>query len=140
MAEIIAAGFTSAAEGYEDEPLNLQAWLVTHPAATFFYRVRGDALRHEYIRDGSILVVDRSLTPERGRLVVTEERDEFVVRRFTGDTGAVVCGVVIWDSKAADVADLLKPFAADRMEAWKVSLRVNSPKNNTPDLSAKLNE
>ncbi|MFA7236202.1 MAG: S24 family peptidase [Phycisphaeraceae bacterium] len=59
----IAAGFPSAAEGYEDEPLNLHDWLVQHPAATFFYRVRGNALFAEGISDGAVLVVDRSIHP-----------------------------------------------------------------------------
>lgn len=37
-------------------------------------------------------------------------------------------------NKAADVADLLKPFDADRMEAWKVSTRLNTPGSDGPDL------
>lgn len=91
----LSAGFPSAAEGYEDEPLNLHAWLVRNPAATFFYRVRGDGLREEHIRDDSILVVDRSVCPSRGRLVVGEECGEFVVARFVPGFPAVVCGVVV---------------------------------------------
>jgi 4-hydroxy-4-methyl-2-oxoglutarate aldolase len=55
LAEYLSAGFPSAAEGYEDEPLNLHDWLVQNPAATFFYRVRGDELRDEFVRDGAIL-------------------------------------------------------------------------------------
>jgi hypothetical protein len=51
----INAGFPSAAEGYEDQPLDLHEYLVRNPAATFFYRVQGDCLRHEYLRDGSNL-------------------------------------------------------------------------------------
>jgi DNA polymerase V len=90
----ISAGFPSAAEGYEDEPLNLHTWLIAHPAATFFYRVNGDALRDEYIRDGALLVVDRSVIPVRGNLVVAEEHGCFVVRRFVVGTFIVV-GVVV---------------------------------------------
>ena len=93
--EGLSAGFPSAAEGYEDEPLDLHSWLVRNPAATFFYRVKGDVLRHEYVRDGSLLVVDRSLCPGLGRLVVVEESGEFAVRRFTPDVPSLVCGVVV---------------------------------------------
>lgn len=89
----ISCGYPSAAEGFEDEPLNLHEWIVVHPAATFFYRVRGDVLKSEYIHDGALLVVDRSRTPARGNLVVTEEHGEFVVRRFIVGTFLVV-GVV----------------------------------------------
>lgn len=91
----ISAGFPSAAEGYEEEPLNLHAWLVHNPAATFFYRVRGDALRAEYLRNGSILVVDRSITPTPGKLVLIEDEGGFVVCRFRSNHPQTVCGVVI---------------------------------------------
>jgi DNA polymerase V len=94
MAEPISAGFPSAAEGYEDEPLDLHTWLVRNPAATFFYRVEGDVLRDEYIRHGAILVVDRSITPLRGRLAVSEEQGQFTITRFKGDSSLIV-GVVV---------------------------------------------
>ena len=92
--ELVSAGFPSAAEGYEDEPLNLHAWLVRNPAATFFYRVRGDHLCHEYIRDGSVLVVDRSVTPACGRLILIEDGGAFAVVRFQPAVPVRVCGVV----------------------------------------------
>lgn len=96
FAECLSAGFPSAAEGYEDEPLNLHDWLVQNPAATFFYRVRGNELNGEFVRDGSILVVDRSVSPSLGRLVLAEEQGGFAVRRFTRiNPPAVVCGVVV---------------------------------------------
>ena len=40
---------------------------------------------------------------------------------------------------SADVADLLKPFAADRMEAWPVSTQVNKPASQGPQLIEKAN-
>jgi DNA polymerase V len=89
----INAGFPSAAEGYEDQPLDLYE-LIPNPAATFFFRVKGDDLRHEHLRDGSYLIVDRSLIPQRGRLVLVEEDGQFVVRRFQVGIPTVVCGVV----------------------------------------------
>lgn len=92
----VSAGFPSAAEGYEDEPLDLQAFLVAHPAATFFFRLAGDGLRDEGLRDGAVLVVDRSVTPRPGRLVLAEEDGGFVVCRFrAASPPAVVCGVVV---------------------------------------------
>lgn len=89
----INAGFPSAAEGYEDIPLNLHDLVVQNPAATFFYRVNGDHLRHEYVRDGSLLVVDRSRTPIPGKLVLIEDEGQFIVCRFGRQP--VVVGVVV---------------------------------------------
>lgn len=93
LAGNLSAGFPSAAEGYEDEPLNLHEWLVRNPAATFFYRVEGNGLEHEHIRHGSVLVVDRSVPPARGRLVLIEDDGTFAVTRYRCDP-AMVIGVV----------------------------------------------
>jgi SOS-response transcriptional repressor LexA len=97
----INAGFPSAAEGYEDEPLDLYQ-LIPRPAATFFHRVRGDELKEEHIRHGAYLIVDRSLIPIRGRplddlvgrLVLLEEDGNFVVRRFQLGCRSPAVGVV----------------------------------------------
>ncbi len=78
----VNAGFPSPAQGYEDEPLDLNEWLVRHPAATFFFRARGPHLAREGIRDGSLLVVDRSIQPTKGRLVVADQDGERVVCRL----------------------------------------------------------
>jgi DNA polymerase V len=96
LTEAISAGFPSAAEGYEDEPLNLHEWIVRNPPATFFFRVQGEALYKEHIRDGSVVVVDRSITPTPGRLVLVEdmEKGEFVVMRFHAGVLSQVRGVV----------------------------------------------
>ena len=100
----VSAGFPKASEGYEDTPLNLHDWLVRHPAATFFHRVQGDALKSENIRSGSILVVDRSLVPPpgklktiNGKLVLIECDGDSVVCRFQQDhpTRGVLKGIVV---------------------------------------------
>ena len=95
FSESISAGFPSAAEGFEDEPLDLHRWLVRHPAATFLFRVRGDALRDEHIRDGSLLIVDRSIKPSDRKLVVAEQEGEFVIFRYRADCAGIICGVVV---------------------------------------------
>ncbi len=89
----IAAGFPSPAEGFEDQELDLHAYLVERPAATFFFRVAGDSMRDEGILDGAVLVVDRSLAPAPGRVAVTQEDGGFVVCRLTHKP-AEVFGIV----------------------------------------------
>ena len=59
----VVAGFPSPAEQYVEPPLDLNAYLVKRPAATFFIRVEGDSMIGDGIRDGDVLVVDRSLDP-----------------------------------------------------------------------------
>lgn len=91
---IIGAGFPKASEGYEDHPIDLQDLLVTQPAATFFFRVVGDALRADGVPGGAVLVVNRSVPPRPGRLAVMEQDGAFVVRRVMAGETAVVCGIV----------------------------------------------
>lgn len=90
----VGAGFPKASEGYEDHPLDLQDLLITAPAATFFFRLTGDALRDEGMPGGAVLIVNRAITPAKGRLVVVEEDNRFVVRRMTASEPGVVYGVV----------------------------------------------
>lgn len=79
----------------EDENLDLHDLLVRHPSATFFYRVRGDDLRNDCIPNGSILVVDRSVTPTPGCLVVVEDAGAFIVNKFIPGVAVTLCGVVV---------------------------------------------
>ena len=90
----VGAGFPKASEGYEDHPIDLQDLLVTRPAATFFFRVQGDALRSDGVPEGAVLVVDRSIQPRPERLAVVEQEGAFVVRRLLAQDTAIVCGVV----------------------------------------------
>lgn len=64
------AGFPSPAEDFLDGEIDLHRLLVQHPAATFLYRARGWSMILAGICDNDILVVDRSLTPRSGNIVV----------------------------------------------------------------------
>jgi DNA polymerase V len=87
------ASYPSPAEGIEEEPLDLHTHVVKNPTATFFFYAQGDHLRDDLIFDGSLLIVDRSVKPTYGRIVVAEEDGCFVVCRFRNDVPIVV-GVV----------------------------------------------
>ena len=59
--------------------LDIHKLVVKNPESTFFFRVKGDGLIDEYLQDGDILVVDRSLQPFEGALVVIIAIDELQV-------------------------------------------------------------
>lgn len=61
--DTIPAGDPTPARGYEDDRRDLHALLVRHPTGTFCIKVRGHHLRSEGSRNGSILVIDLSMTP-----------------------------------------------------------------------------
>lgn len=78
----VAAGFPSPAEDYIDKKLDLNEHLIRNPAATFFVRAAGDSMRDAGISAGDILVVDRSLEPRDGAIVIAALDGELTVKRL----------------------------------------------------------
>lgn len=78
----IPAGFPSPADDYIEKQLDLNELVIQHPHATFYVRVTGDSMRGAGIQSGDILVVDRSLEPVHGKIVVALLDGEFTVKRI----------------------------------------------------------
>ncbi|MBE6383001.1 MAG: translesion error-prone DNA polymerase V autoproteolytic subunit [Lentisphaerae bacterium] len=76
----VVAGFPSPAEQYQEPPLDLNELLVKRPAATFFVRVQGDSMIGAGIHDGDLLVVDRSLRPASGDVIIACVDGDFTVK------------------------------------------------------------
>ena len=74
------AGFPSPAEQYQEPPLDLNELLVKRPAAMFFVRVQGDSMIGAGIHDGDLLVVDRSLRPASGDVIIACVDGDFTVK------------------------------------------------------------
>jgi len=77
----VKAGFPSDAEDYIEQKLDLNQFLIKHPAATFFVRVDGDSMKGAGINDHDLLIVDRALSPKSGQIVVAVLNGEFTVKR-----------------------------------------------------------
>ena len=76
----VVAGFPSPAERYLEPPLDLNELLVKRPAATYFVRVQGDSMVGAGISDGDLLVVDRSLRPADGDVIIASVDGDFTVK------------------------------------------------------------
>lgn len=68
----------------EGTTLDLNQLIVDHPAATFFMRMSGDSMLRQGIFNGDLLVVDRSLDPKPGRIVIGVVDGELSVIRLSG--------------------------------------------------------
>ena len=66
----VAAGFPSPADDHLAQRLDLNQHLIQHPAATYFLRADGESMRDVGIFSGDLLVVDNSLKPRNGDVVV----------------------------------------------------------------------
>jgi DNA polymerase V len=78
----VVAGFPSPADDYVEKSLDLNELLIKRPAATFFVRVEGDSMLGAGIHPDDILVVDRSLPADAGKIVVCALNGELTVKRL----------------------------------------------------------
>ena len=78
----VTAGFPSPAEDYIDQRLDLNELLIKNPAATFFVRVAGDSMTGAGINHDDILIVDRSLEPVSGKIVIAVINGELTVKKL----------------------------------------------------------
>lgn len=79
---LVKAGFPSPADDHIEQRLDLNKHLIKHPAATFFVRASGDSMENALIQNGDILIVDRSVEPIHGKIVIAILNGEFTVKRL----------------------------------------------------------
>ncbi|HEU5406192.1 MAG TPA: translesion error-prone DNA polymerase V autoproteolytic subunit [Nitrospira sp.] len=76
----LPAGFPSPADDYLEGKLDITKHLVKHHAATFYVRVSGDSMIWASIHSRDLLVVDRSLEPKNGNVIVAALDGDLTVK------------------------------------------------------------
>ena len=123
LAPTIKAGFPSPADDYLQDSLDFNRDLIKNPEATFYGRVSGDSMIEAGICDSDIAVIDRSLQPVDGDVIVAFVNGEFTIKyldlkhkeegyielrpananyqpiRIDADDNFRVWGVVVWTIK-----------------------------------------
>ena len=77
------------ADNIASASIDLNRELVCHPAATFYARVKGNAMADMGVEDGDVLIIDRALELSDGCMVVCYIDNEFVLRRVAAGDGRV---------------------------------------------------
>ena len=77
-----ATGFGAAADDYMERGIDLNEQLIRNKPATFFMRVSGNSMVNAGIFDGDIVIVDRSLKPQNGKIVIAVIDGEMLIRRY----------------------------------------------------------
>ena len=77
-----ATGFGAAADDYMDRGIDLNEQLIRNKPATFFFKMKGDAMKDAGVFDNDILIVDRSVKLVNGKIIVAILNGELLVRRF----------------------------------------------------------
>lgn len=83
----VSAGFPSPAEDFIEESLDLNKHLIKNKPATFLVRAEGDSMIDVGIHSKDILVVDRSLEPRNGKIVIAVIDGELTVKRISTKGG-----------------------------------------------------
>jgi len=78
----VGAGFPSPATDYVEDDIDLNAHLIKNIPSTFLIRVQGKSMNNVGVRDGDLLVVDRSLNPKNFSTVIVNINEELVVKSF----------------------------------------------------------
>jgi DNA polymerase V len=85
----VPAGFPSPAQDHTQNRVDLNEILILNPLSTFLFHVSGDSMKNAGIVDGDKLVVDRSIEPKHGQVVVACVDNEFTVKRLYRRAGVV---------------------------------------------------
>jgi DNA polymerase V len=117
----VSAGFPSPAEDYLEGKLDLNQYLVKHPAATFFVRVTGDSMIGAGIHAGDILIVDRSLEARDSKVIIAVVNGELLVKRLRMERERIYLA-----SENADYPPLVITDLMD-FEVWGVVTNVIHP-------------
>ena len=80
--ETISAGFPSPAEDYIELGIDLNKYLIKNPISTFFLRVSGNSMINAGIYNNDLLIIDRSINPKPGHIVVALLDGEFTLKRL----------------------------------------------------------
>lgn len=78
----VPCGFPSPAQDYVEQRIDLNQLLIQRPSATYLIRVSGDSMIEGGISDGDLLIVDSSVTPRHGDIIVAAINGEFTVKQL----------------------------------------------------------
>ena len=87
--------FPALVQGYDQNTVDLNAYMIRHPSATIFIKIDNSHYRNMGIYNGDLLVIDRAKKLNPNSLVVYESEGRFVLGRFFNIKGeTIITGVV----------------------------------------------
>ncbi|APD48623.1 translesion error-prone DNA polymerase V autoproteolytic subunit [Synechococcus sp. CS-602] len=119
--ESVAAGFPSPADDYVEVGIDLNEQLIRHPSSTFFLRVSGDSMTGAGIHHGDLLIVDRSVEPRPGRIVVAVLEGAFTLKRLALHRGRLRLEAAHPAYPPLELSD------ADDLRLWGVAIHAIHP-------------
>lgn len=90
VATAVSAGFPSPAQDHYRGPIDLNEHFIQDKTATFILNVAGDSMIGAGIFDGDQIIVDRSLLPRYGNVVVAIVDGELTLKTLARSDGGVI--------------------------------------------------
>ena len=85
----ISAGFPSPADDFLELTIDLNKHLIKHKDSTFFAKVKGHSMKNAGIFDGDLLIIDKSLEPQDGKIAICQIDGDFTVKRIKKENDVV---------------------------------------------------
>ena len=116
FADEIHAGFPSPAAEYAGERIDIVRELSRHPDTTFYAMVSGESMREAGLQNGDIIVIDKSLTPKNGDIIVAAIDGEFTIKEFRMDSS----GQCAWLIPHNETYQPIRVTEEDNFSVWGV--------------------
>lgn len=116
FADEIHAGFPSPAAEYTGERIDIVRELSRHPDTTFYAMVSGESMREAGLQNGDIIVIDKSLTPKNGDIIVAAIDGEFTIKEFRMDSS----GQCAWLIPHNEAYQPIRVTEEDNFSVWGV--------------------
>jgi DNA polymerase V len=78
----VAAGAPAPADDHIEDQIDLATHLIKRPSSTFLVRATGKSMINAGIHENDILIVDRSITPQHGKIIVAAIDGHLTVKRL----------------------------------------------------------
>ena len=92
----INAGFPTPADDHMDVSLDLNEYLIKHPASTFIVKAKGRSMTDAGISSDDLLIVDRSISPKNNDIVIASIfGDAGIHTRAAVSTNSLPLGVAV---------------------------------------------
>ena len=80
--EKVQVGWPSPADDYVERAIDLNEFLISNTAATYLVRAKGDSMLNVGINDGAVLIVDRSIEPQHGKIVIASIDGSYACKKL----------------------------------------------------------
>lgn len=86
----IACGFPSPAGDYEEYDIDLNEHLIKDKDASYIISVEGDSMEDAHILPGDTVIVDKSINPDHGDIVLVALDGYFTIKRLIKQNKQVI--------------------------------------------------